>query len=388
MNRRFAAFSLAFVLLLTGCASLLNRDYSSVTPHSTTPTAEEDSSLRVESYQELVNAILYLVTQGADEGRIRLYNYPQSQVEEDLAAACLEVVQEDPLGAYSVDFITFDVSTIVSYYEAAINISYRRSQEQVAAIVMATGASAIRSELRRMLSEFDTEMVLRISYFDGNEDDIETLLRQAHSLTPETALDLPDWEITLYPQTGTRRIVEVILTYQQDPETLQARKNVLAQRTQQLLTGLLPGQGEEAYLELGRLILDQTTPNAPGGSTAYHALVEGGADSQGLALALALLCQQLDLSCQVVGGEVDGLPHFWNIVNTPAGYRHFDVSRLAILSENEDPQAPEEPIFFSDRWATEQGYLWNTGTTPLCGAQPEEKDGITMSSFDIGLSER
>ena len=180
MKWRLCAAVAALSLLLSGCSSLLARSYTSVTPHSATPPAEGDSSiLRVENYQELVNALIYLISLGEEEGTVRMYNYDQD-VEQSLSNACLEVVQEDPLGAYSVDFIRYDVTPIVSYYEAAVEITYRRTREQVSAIVAATGATAIRSQLKDLLSSFGTEAALRISYFEGDETYIQTLFREAY----------------------------------------------------------------------------------------------------------------------------------------------------------------------------------------------------------------
>ena len=45
--------------------AILNRDYTSVTPHSATPQADgESNTIRVGSYQELVNALIYLIGRG------------------------------------------------------------------------------------------------------------------------------------------------------------------------------------------------------------------------------------------------------------------------------------------------------------------------------------
>ena len=66
MKWRLCAAVAALALLLSGCSSLLARSYTSVTPHSATPPAEGDSSiLRVENYQELVNALIYLISLGS-----------------------------------------------------------------------------------------------------------------------------------------------------------------------------------------------------------------------------------------------------------------------------------------------------------------------------------
>ena len=127
----------ALSVLLTGCAGLLERDYVHVTPHSTAPMAEGDPSLlRAESYQQLVNGLLYFVTLGAETGTIQLY-LDAGDAEAQLEAACLEVVQEDPLGAYAVEYIKYHLTPVVSHYEAALDITYRRTRDQVASIVSA-----------------------------------------------------------------------------------------------------------------------------------------------------------------------------------------------------------------------------------------------------------
>lgn len=69
-----AAVLAALTLLLSGCGSLLERDYSVVRPHSSTYYESEDRSvLRAESYQDLVNDLLLLLTGGAKEGTVWLY---------------------------------------------------------------------------------------------------------------------------------------------------------------------------------------------------------------------------------------------------------------------------------------------------------------------------
>ncbi|MEG2000190.1 MAG: hypothetical protein RR053_02185, partial [Evtepia sp.] len=95
-KKRILCVSL-LLLMLTGCAPVLNRSYTSITPH--TQFSDEDADvLRAENYQGLVSAVLHLVSGAESKGVIRLYNYPGA-AESDLDAACLEVTQQDPLGA-------------------------------------------------------------------------------------------------------------------------------------------------------------------------------------------------------------------------------------------------------------------------------------------------
>ena len=351
---------LAASLLLTGCASMLTREYGSVEPHSATLVSEGDANtLRAESYQDVVNGLIYFINRGAESGSIR-FDGEEPDVRALLDEACLEVVQEDPLGAYAVEYIKYSVTPIVGSYEANVQITYRRTREQVAAIVDATGTAAIRSELSEALSDFSSEVVLRISYFEEDSEYIRQLMREAYLSNPASALDFPDAQITMYPETGQRRIVEVLLTYHQSRQTLESRRNSLQREADRLLTqaGV---QGEDVLSQLVRLVRQTCSYQEGGGSTAYDALLEGTADSQGMALALALLCQRTQpaLSCTVVDGQWNGGSHLWNVVQTAGGYRHVDLTQ------------PGEPVFRTDQEMAAAGYTWDSERVPVCAAEEE-----------------
>ena len=333
---------------------MLNRDYSSVTVHSATPTAEGDANtMRVQNYQELVNALIYLINQGEESGSIR-YSGEEADFKKLMDEACLEVKQEDPLGAYAVDYIKYSVISIVGSYEADVQITYRRTREQVASIVDATGAAAIRSELSRALSSFDTEVVLRISYFEEDEAYIQQLVRQAYLSNPATALDFPDAQVAMYPESGQQRIVEVTLTYHQSLQTLESWRNSLSREAERICQPLTELTIKEKLDGITGTLQSMGAYSAQGGSTAYDALLGGGGDSQGVALAFSLLCRQVGVTCSVVDGQKNGQSHFWNVVQTASGYRHVDLSRTGSVTYN------------VDQTMTQQGYVWDTQQVPAC----------------------
>lgn len=320
MERRIPALALAVCLLLSGCTALLDRPYAVVQRHEEHPVIGEDpSTLRAENYSELVSAVLYLVSQCMEEGRIQLVNY-DGDVETDLTAACLEVAKDDPLGAYAVDFIKSSYTRIVSTCEAAITISYRRAPEQIRSLVNVTGATAIRQEMGDALRGFLPELALRVGYFTGDEASIADLVRQAYYDTPEAAFGMPEFTVSLYPDQGSQRVVEIVLTYPQDPEALRRKSAELIAAAEAALLPLSSQQSSqrrrmEALMDLlPELLRWNDTPNEDGSprSTAWDALVGEGAGPEGLALAFLLLCTQLDLECSVTQGTLDGAPHMWN----------------------------------------------------------------------------
>jgi hypothetical protein len=197
---------------------MLERSYVTEAPHTEQSAADADV-LRAEDYESLLAALGQLVQSGAERGVIRLYSYT-GDVSEDVPNACLSVTQDDPLGAYSVSYISHEWTRIVSYYEVSVHITYRRTVEQVANIVRITGTDGLREELTEALARGDTECVLRVSRFTGTRDDVLTLasevLSEIYGAPDEAGIPAPGTptaEINLYPDEGKDRIVEFLLTY-------------------------------------------------------------------------------------------------------------------------------------------------------------------------------
>lgn len=361
MNHKARALALlaAASLLLTGCSALLEREYADITPHNTAPTEEGDPSIRrADSYQELVNILIYLVGAGTEQGTIRLY-MDSDKVEADLASACLEVTREDPLGAYAVDFIKYDISRVVTYSQADVEISYRRTREQVDSIVRATGVTAIRGELENALSSYSPSCTLRVSYFDGDEESIRSLARQAYYNNPGAAMGMPELEISLYPDSGRQRIIEILPTYPLEPAQLAERQQELALRLEELARPLAGPDWKDMALEAARVIQGLAEYDPLGPNNPYDLLAEGRGSSEGLALAYAALCQRLGLSVQIAQGYLEEEPHFWTLVLLPEGWRHMDLTA-------------GEPEPLSDPGMEELGRVWDREALPPCPAPPEE----------------
>ena len=210
----------ALLLLLPGCTPLLERSYSSVTPHRPFSDEEENPSiLRAETYQGLVSALLYLVGQGKEEGVIRLYQYTSltGSSASDVDAACLEVTQEDPLGAYASDYIRYDVEQSAAYYEVRVSLAYTKSAEEIRSVISVTGSSAIAQELLTLLPERPEKVAFRISYFTDS-DSIESIRQSVEQVCQEQQAPLAGVEVHLYPETGQQRLVELLLNWVSETE--------------------------------------------------------------------------------------------------------------------------------------------------------------------------
>ena len=211
MVKYLAALALA-LCLLTGCAPLLERSYTTVEPHSSRfwESGSADT-LRAENYQDVVNDLLMLIGQHTENAVLRLYGvWEDLEVSELLERAAAEIQQETPLGAYAVEYITSSLQSQRGYYEAVIQIGYRRTAEQIQALVNATSPEAVYSLLEAALDAVKTEMAVRISYWgaDGFERVEETVaqLRQERGLE-----DTPMWRVNYYPAGGSVGLAEFLL---------------------------------------------------------------------------------------------------------------------------------------------------------------------------------
>ena len=328
-----AALALSCALLLTGCSSLLESPYAVVEPHTERPaTAEDSSAVQAGTFSELVNTVLFFVSQGTEKGLIQLTDDYDGDVEEDLNRACLEVAKDDPLGAYAVDFIKNDCTKVLTTYEATITISYRRTREQIRSLVNVTGTSAIRDEVRAALADFQSEVALRVGYFTESADSIAALVRQAYYDEPAGALGMPEFTVSLYPASGgQQRIVEILLTYPEDTQTLRQKSDDLQSTADALVLPLRPYQLSPSArpAELFSLVREHVRARPDGGPTALDALLGDGADSEGLALTFQLLSGMMEVGSVLVEGTLNGEPHFWNQLTADGGAHYVDLTRDA-----------------------------------------------------------
>lgn len=207
---RLLPLLLVCMLLLTGCGSFLYREYSVVEPHSSTYYENEDV-LRAENYQEIVNDLLILVSQQAKEGTIWLYPESQDVDAADMAErACGEVQRETPLGAYAVEYITYTIDATARNYAAiTLTIGYRRTAEQMDAIVHATSITALPDLLTAAAERGASELTVQLSYFDDQQQEVRAIAADTQSrLEPQVQ---EPWQVNFYPESGNAEIIEIIL---------------------------------------------------------------------------------------------------------------------------------------------------------------------------------
>lgn len=258
MSRKLSGLAVLTLALclLTGCSALLERTYSTAEPHSSKFwESEAAGTLRAENHQDVVNDLLLLVGRHQETATLRLYEFKSDlAVADTLEEAAAEVQQETPMGAYAVEFITTSSHAQRGYYEVAVRIGYRRTLEQLQAVVNATSPEALYSLLAAALDEGKTELAVRMGYWGENGgvrvEEAMAQLREERELT-ET---IP-WVVNYYPAGENPGLVEFLL----DPPEPEEET---------------PGEAGEAFGEDGEALAGEAGEGSP---------EEGGAPDGGAA---------------------------------------------------------------------------------------------------------
>ena len=366
-----AALALTITLALCGCASILERSYSSSTDHVDYPVTEDSSVLRAESYQALLNSILYYVGEHSGGGTIRLYNY-SGNVETDLDAACKEVMEQDPLGAYAVRSIRYESTRILTYYEVELHIAYRHTLGEVAAIQPVSGQSGVRQKLADLVDNRLSHTVMRTSYFTGDTSFVSSLFWLSFYSNPVVASDDPEITVSFYPEEGSQRILEVEALWPASDHTLDLHRQAL-EHAAILLTAEVPPAGDQYTVEeLASLLHNALTYDPSGSHTALAALQGEPVNDLGTLLAMEYLCQLYGIEATPVFDTTGA--QMWLIVSTPSGYRHL-LPRDLRPAEDIDGEPVWELPLYTDEQLTDLGFTWPTQLHPTCvdysGAVPE-----------------
>ncbi len=203
--------ALALCLLLTGCGNIvLERSYSVSAPHSEVYWENEGAdTLRADSYQDLVNALLLLLGEHSKEGTVRIYGNDESAASM-AERACREVQEETPLGAYLLDYISYTDAQEHGYYEVRVRLGYRRTAEEQASIITATSTEAL-GDLLRLAAEQEgsSRIAIRFGYFTTDRAGLREMVAAAQQeLAPGST---EPWQVNFYPDTDDVGIVEVVL---------------------------------------------------------------------------------------------------------------------------------------------------------------------------------
>lgn len=369
-------FLLLACFLLAGCSRILPSQFTQVTAHSsgTAIRKETDEPLTAENYASLKRAIRSLAQNGIEHGVIRVYNY-EGSVEEDLPKAAYEIAREDPVGVYTIDYMTHDCSMIVSYYEIHMDMTFRDYATPVDSIEYVSGEQECIRLLRNAIDSYDDHLTVYAAY--GMEPDFQNELLQYCASDPLRHMAVPELHIAHYPDGMTPSILEFTFTYPASAEALREMETRVEETMNAASVYVRYRDTETEKAQLLFTYLDERISYQQGATQTpiYSALCEGVADSESMACSWQLLCEKIGLNCQMVSGMRGGESYTWNIMELDGEFCHVDI--LRDLLEGGSLQIRYDPEM--------KGYYWDTESCPACTApEIEEIEEIEESPEEPG----
>lgn len=322
---------LSMMLLLCGCSGLHTDSYIVVEPHDEGyEVAIDSSAVTVSSYLGLKNAMADMVEKCVTDGVIRAEGYG-SDLTEDLDNAVYEIWRVDPLGAYAVDYMTYDCSKIVNYYEIHIHITFRRTEEEVGSIVYASSTEDLKDRLRDAMEGYAPELLVRIH--DYQDMDYVDLMQQVYEEHPEFALERPKVSISTYPENGSQRILEFGFSYDLPQSTMLEMQREM-QASAEYISKLYGSANDDMVsarrfynriIRDGVLLNDQDeTTLAP--ESVYGALVNNAATSFGYAQTYSLLLRNKEIPCVLLRSSLRNEVRYLCLVSLDGGDYYVDVA--------------------------------------------------------------
>lgn len=357
--KRFSAMVLILCLLLCGCSTWLDGSYYSIKPHEEKQEDSGSDIIAVSSYSALCRALASMVSNGTTNGVISVKNYNQLVVARDMLYAVEHVKNNDPIGAYAVEDMEFELGTNAGQPAIAVSISYYHDRTELQKIHHLADMAEAEQTIGEALDSCDSGIVLHVTKFQ--DLDYVQWVEDYSSLHADRVMEMPQVAVNVYPETGTARVLELKFTYQNSRDSLRAMQEQVEAILNEVVT---KANAEDAEREKFKTVFSamptELTSRDTSITPAYSLLLHGVGDSKAIASVYSSVCNRLGLTCITVTGTYQGQPRSWNILQIDGAYFHADLLRG--LGEG-------DIRLMTDSQMT--GYVWDYSAYPACSGVPE-----------------
>ena len=327
--KRIAAFCLCILLLagLSGCDLWLSGDYSKVVPHSLPAETPQTNKVEVSDYGSLRDAIVNAVSSGMQEAVIYYPKAEASTISAYMDAAVQYVTKEHPVGAYAVTEIKYQIGTNSGVQAVALQIAYSKSTAQIRKLQSVSSVDAAKQMIAGALEKCEASVAFQMDSYDGT--DFVQFVSDYVDAHPDVCMQLPQISAMTYPETGKRRVVELVFSYQTSRDTLRSMQQNVSNI---FVSAKFYVSGDvdkwEKYTLLYSLLMERHDYTLQTSITpAYSLLIHGVGDSKAFAVVYAAMCRRAGLNCQTVTGTKNGESYTWNVILDGNVYYFVDLIR-------------------------------------------------------------
>lgn len=354
----------ALALSMCGCGSIYEKEYVAVEDYAPAYQQETttDEKVVVKSFTGLKQAILKCVTEGKTEGSIVFDSDYPGDPSEDMASACWQIRTQNPLCAYCVDNISYEIMHIVAYDEAVVRISYADFGGSVSDIVQLSFGTGIDELVLEALTQGRHRLELYILNSSYTAERMENIVAEVYHSHPICVPKEPKATVSVYSGTGTQHLYVIEFDYGMSDDELDACRETLSRLN--AFAGMEAeefNEGQAALAACSYLVYNCAVSDVEQDNSAYSALVNHRGNSEGLALAYVELCRELGLGCEIVYGQKNWDSHCWNIVSIMGSSYHVDITECIRIGIESGFLMDDQEMWIS--------YRWDISSHPSCNGE-------------------
>ena len=357
MKRYAAGFLAAVCLLLSGCTAWMDGRYVSVTPHMVQDKQQEQAVDWIDDYSQLYAALTSMVRYGTANDLFFVRDYDENLLIRDIRQAEFEIKENNPIGAYAVEGIAYELGVNSGQTTLSVSIDYRHPSSEILRIQEVWGIENAKAVIEAVLSKYNTDLLLYVRNY--READFRQIVEDYALEHPEIVMETPEVSVGIYPETGDSRVVELKFSYRTSRMSLrnmQSRVEEVFESAKLYISG--DESADEKYGHLYVFLMERDDYQIDTSITpAYSLLRHGVGDSKAFASVFAAMCHQSELECMIVSGTRYGEPWFWNMVCDGDG-AYYQVELLRCAEEGAFAERTDEEM---------EGYVWDFSAYPKCG---------------------
>lgn len=352
MKQKILLPALILCLLLTGCG-WMDGSYVHISDHEEHIDTNLDQNITVSSYTELEDVLSQMVQSGTSEALIYLSEYAQNMAENGMYVVSRRLTTKNPIGAYAVENVEYEIGASSGRPAIAVSIHYRRSPMEIQQIHPVKDMEKAKEVLGEALQNVEAGLVMMIQEYEA-ADFIQMAADYAYK-HPQTIMEIPHVTQAVYGSSEAR-VVELNFTYRSSRDALKLMQQQVGPVFEAAkLYVSTDASTLQKYSQLYSFLMERFTSYRiqPSITPAYSLLHHGVGDSRAFAIVYEAMCHSVGLSCSTINGTRGEEPWTWNLIQLDGKYCHVDL-----LDSNED-----RTFHVLDPNGMD-GYVWDYSSAP------------------------
>lgn len=355
-------------LCLCGCDFMSSGSHIFVETRQPQNTSGTGQNVSAANYEQLYTALTRMIENGTAQQVISVAEYGKEALELDVERVVEDICTGHPIAAYAVEQIRCTIGTSGGTDALSVEISYLHDKAEIRQIVYTRDNSDAKEAVATSLFSCDAGIVIFVQSY--TDTDFTQIVEDLTLLYPEYVMERPQVAVSIYPEKGGSRVIELKFIYNTSRDAL---KKMQSQVEPVFESAVLYVSGDaaqwEKYSQLYSFLMERYEYTIETSITPTYSLLRHGVgDSRAFSAVYAAMCRQAGLECMVVSGTHAGESWYWNIVAIDGVYYHIDL-----LHSSETGMFQVQ----GDKQMRNDGYLWNFDAYPACGdpeVSPEEND--------------